>query len=558
MRPEQAEKDSRKESEAAVKTKVFHPKNGEFIEDAARIIREGGLLGIPTETVYGLGANALNETAVLHIFEAKGRPQDNPLIIHVPDASWLERYCRHVPDSAYRLAERFWPGPLTMILPRDPVVPLRTTGGLETVGVRCPDSDLTRAIIHRAGVPVAAPSGNTSGRPSPTTAADMLEDMDGKIDAIVDGGPCRVGVESTIIDLTVTPPRLLRPGGLPLEQLREVLGEVAVDKAVTGKLAEGEKPRAPGMKYRHYAPKAPVTVVIGKPERSAVYIRVMLEKGQGVICFDEYAERFPEVPVHPLGPAEDRAEQARRVFDDLRQFDGTDVSAIYAQCPDDRDWGLAVGNRLRKAAGFHTVDADGLEPVCIGITGGTGSGKTSALQALEELGGQVIDCDALYHRQLRRDEGLRRDIQAAFGEVFDGETLNRQKLGQVVFSDPDALQRLNDIVRLHLLPVIRQEAAGHVLVGLDAINLFESGLAEACRFTAAVLAPAEQRVRRIMQRDGISEEYARLRIGAQQPDSYYEERCSHVLRNEADSPAAFQRQAAEAFKSMIREVWNHE
>ena len=542
-----------------MKTRVFHPEDGQnFIEDAARIIREGGLLGIPTETVYGLGADALNEEAVLHIFQAKGRPQDNPLILHVPDASWLEQYCQNVPDSAYRLAERFWPGPLTMILPRKEVVPLRTTGGLETVGVRCPDSSLTRAIIRQAGVPVAAPSGNTSGRPSPTTAADMLEDMDGKIDAIVDGGPCRVGVESTIIDLTVTPPRLLRPGGLPLEQLREVLGEVAVDKAVTGKLAEGEKPRAPGMKYRHYAPKAPVTVVTGQPGRSAVYIRAMLEKGQGVICFDEYQTLFQSFLVHPLGPAEDRAEQARRVFDDLRQFDGTDVSAIYAQCPDDRDWGLAVGNRLRKAAGFHTVDADRLEPVCIGITGGTGSGKTSALRALKQLGGQVIDCDALYHRQLRQDESLRRDIQAAFGDVFNGAVLDRQKLGQVVFSDPAALQRLNDIVRLHLLPVIRQETAGHMLVGLDAINLFESGLAEACRYTAAVLAPAEQRVRRIMQRDGISEEYARLRIGAQQPDSYYEQRCSHVLRNETDSPAAFPRKEAEIFRSTIQEVWNHE
>ena len=235
-----------------MKTRVFHPENGENeIKEAARILREGGLLGIPTETVYGLGANALNEDAVLHIFQAKGRPQDNPLILHVPEAGWLERYCAAVPETAYRLAREFWPGPLTMILPRKTIVPLRTTGGLETVGVRCPDHAVTREIIREAGVPVAAPSGNTSGRPSPTSAADMLEDMDGKIDGIVDGGPCRVGVESTIIDLTVTPPQLLRPGGLPLEELRRVLGEVAVDKAVTQKVTGREPPRAPGMKYRH-------------------------------------------------------------------------------------------------------------------------------------------------------------------------------------------------------------------------------------------------------------------------------------------------------------------
>ena len=183
------------------------------VEQAADILRRGGLLAIPTETVYGLGADGLNADAVRHIFEAKGRPQDNPLILHIPDASWLARYCKDVPETAYRLAGRFWPGPLTMILPKADCVPLVTTGGLETVGMRCPDHAVTRAIIAAAGVPVAAPSANTSGRPSCTTAAHVREDMDGRIDGVVDGGPCRVGVESTIIDLTCTPPRLLRPGG---------------------------------------------------------------------------------------------------------------------------------------------------------------------------------------------------------------------------------------------------------------------------------------------------------------------------------------------------------
>lgn len=241
-----------------MKTLLLRPDTDpQATQTAADILRRGGLVGIPTETVYGLGANALDGEAVRHIFEAKGRPQDNPLIIHVPDASWLERYCHDVPPQAYLLAERFWPGPLTMILPCRDIVPAQTTAGLPTVGVRCPNHPATLRIIAAAGVPIAAPSGNTSGRPSPTTAQHMLEDMDGKIDAIVDGGSCAVGVESTIIDLTVTPPRLLRPGGLPLESLRAVLGEVTVDRAVTGQVAPGEKPRAPGMKYRHYAPKAP-------------------------------------------------------------------------------------------------------------------------------------------------------------------------------------------------------------------------------------------------------------------------------------------------------------
>lgn len=535
-------------------TIVFHPESDpNAVRDAAAILRRGGLLGIPTETVYGLGADALNEDAVSRIFLAKGRPQDNPLIIHVPDASWLERYCRDVPPAAYQLAERFWPGPLTIILPRRDIVPLQTTGGLETVGVRCPNHPVTLAIIEAAGVPIAAPSGNTSGRPSPTTAAHMIEDMDGRIDGIVDGGPCTVGVESTIIDLTVTPPRLLRPGGLPLESLRQVLGEVAVDKAVTGLLAAGERPRAPGMKYRHYAPHAPVTVVTGEPERSARRIQGLLSDTAGVICFDEYAPLFPGHIIHKLGPAADKSAQARHVFDALRTFDGTDVTEIFAQCPDDGGLGLAVANRLKKAAGFYLIDAD--RPLIVGLTGGTGAGKTSALAALEDLGGTVLDCDAVYHQMLRTDPALRGAITAAFGPVFcpDG-SLDRQKLGTLVFSDHAALDRLNAIVYEYLPPELLRRAQGHTLVGLDAISLMESGLGKLCACTVAVLAPAEDRVRRIMARDGISEDYARLRISAQQPDVFYRERCSHILENNCATPAQFRDQARIFFRSMLREI----
>ncbi|MBD5162105.1 MAG: threonylcarbamoyl-AMP synthase [Oscillibacter sp.] len=327
------------------------------IETAAAILRDGGLLGIPTETVYGLGADGLNADAVRRIFEAKGRPQDNPLILHIPEASWLERYCRNIPAAAYTLAEKFWPGPLTMVLRRRANVPNAVTCGLNTVGMRCPDHPVTLAIIRAAGVPVAAPSGNRSGRPSPTCASHMLEDMDGRIDAIVDGGSCGVGVESTIIDLTAPVPRLLRPGGLPLEALREVLGEVEVDRAVLAPLSAGEKPKAPGMKYRHYAPRAPVTVVTGESRRTARYIRRRLGEHTGVICFDEYTSEFPGCVVESIGSVEDREEQARRVFDALRAFDETNVDAIYAQCPGDAGLGLAVANRLKKAAGFQIVDA---------------------------------------------------------------------------------------------------------------------------------------------------------------------------------------------------------
>ena len=337
-------------------TILFSGSSEEAIQSAARIIRSGGLLGIPTETVYGLGANALDERAVLHIFEAKGRPQDNPLIIHVPDETWLERYCDAVPPEAYALAAAFWPGPLTMILPRKSVVPLRTTGGLETVGVRCPDHPVTLAVIRAADVPIAAPSGNLSGRPSPTSAFAMLEDMDGRIDAVFDGGACRVGVESSIIDLTCKPARLLRAGGLPVEALREILGEVVIDPCITQKMTAAEKPKAPGMKYRHYAPKAPVTVVCGDAEKSAKYIRAHLREGDGVICFSEFEAMFAGFTVRLLGRSDDKRTQAQRVFDALRSFDTTEAAHIFAQCPDETDLGLAVANRLKKAAGFDLIE----------------------------------------------------------------------------------------------------------------------------------------------------------------------------------------------------------
>lgn len=348
---------------------------------AAQILQRGGLVGLPTETVYGLGADGLNPLAVQGIFQAKGRPQDNPLILHIPDPTWLERYCEEIPLEAWQLARRFWPGPLTMILKcrrRTPeeleelkqgpvcsmthfgphIIPDVVTAGLDTVGMRCPAHPLTRAIIQEAGVPIAAPSGNTSGRPSPTTAQHMLEDMDGKIDAIVDGGPCQVGVESTIVDLTCNPPRLLRPGGVPMEELHSVLGGMAIDPAVTHQLGEGEQPRAPGMKYRPYAPKAPVTVIKGDPVRGAIYIRDHISDTHwdGVICFDEFANWFPGHPLECLGAARDSWEQARKLFAALRGMDEAGVKHIWAQCPDSSGIGLAVTNRLNKASGFHIVE----------------------------------------------------------------------------------------------------------------------------------------------------------------------------------------------------------
>lgn len=527
----------------------------EKISAAAKILREGGLVGIPTETVYGLAANGLDPVAVKRIFEAKGRPQDNPLILHIPGQQWLPRYCKDVPPLAYVLARKFWPGPLTMILKRKPEVPDVTTAGLDTVAVRCPNHLVTLAIIREAGVPIAAPSANASGRPSCTSAQDVLEDMDGKIEGVVDGGPCTVGVESTILDLTCTPPRLLRPGGLPLEALEQLIGPVDVDKAVTAALAEGEKPKAPGMKYRHYAPKAPVTVVTGAPEASARVIQRLAGPHTGVICFDEYVELFKEQKVQPLGPSGDKLTQAQRVFDALRSFDSSDVAEIYAQCPDNRGLGLAIGNRLKKAAGFHVIEADS-QRVVLGITGGTGAGKTNALKAIEDLGGVIVDCDKVYHQMLEENQEMRNAINVVFPGVFhaDGK-LNRQKLGQEVFAKKERLAKLNEIVYRFMIPEIRRLLGDDVgLYAIDAINLLEGGLDALCDRTIAVTAPVELRVRRIMARDHISEQYARLRINAQKPDEFYRTKCDCELNNAADTPEAFREEARLYFKRLIDSI----
>ena len=526
------------------------------ISAAAKILREGGLVAIPTETVYGLGANGLDPNAVNRIFEAKGRPQDNPLILHVTGAQWLPRYCRDIPPIAYVLARKFWPGPLTMILKRSPVVPDETTAGLDTVAVRCPNHPVTLSIIREAGIPIAAPSANTSGRPSCTTAQDVLEDMDGKIEGVVDGGPCTVGVESTILDLTCEPPRLLRPGGLPLEDLERLIGHIDVDKAVTGKLEEGEKPKAPGMKYRHYAPKAPVTVVTGSPEASAAEIARRVSPTSGVICFDEYVHMFPEQEVHALGPAADKLTQAQRVFDALRTFDGSGVTEVYAQCPDNRGLGLAIGNRLKKAAGFHIIEADS-QRIIFGLTGCTGAGKTSALKAIESLGGKVIDCDAVYHRMLDENEAMRNAINEKFPGVFSKEgKLDRRKLGEEVFSKKDRLAQLNEIVFRFLVPEVERSVTKlpDGLYAIDAINLLESGLDRLCDRTIAITAPVELRVRRIMARDGISEQYARLRISAQKADEYYRSKCDCELNNALDTPDEFEKLAVLFFQKLMETV----
>ena len=341
-----------------MKTEILTAEDALVVTTAAKHLTEGQLVALPTETVYGLGADGLNPQAVAKIFEAKGRPQDNPLILHIADVAQLDNLCHHIPESAYVLAETFWPGPLTMVLPAKDIVPKCTTAGLPTVAVRCPDCAITREIIRKAGVPVAAPSANISGKPSTTTAEHVYHDHAGKIPLIVDGGPCRVGVESTIVDLTDERPRLLRPGGITPEQLLEVLGDLVVDKAVTAQIDKDAVVKAPGMKYRHYAPDCQVLIVAGSREKAAQYICNHYKEGDRVLCFEEELPLYKNCNPLPYGKESDLESLSAGLFAALRILDDPNVKTVYARCPEGGGIAYAVQNRLKKAAAFQIIDPE--------------------------------------------------------------------------------------------------------------------------------------------------------------------------------------------------------
>ena len=370
-------------------------------DELVGIMRGGGLVAVPTETVYGLAGNGLDEKAVAEIYEVKGRPEVKPLSLMVHDAASMERYCESVPPQAYTLAKRFWPGPLTIVMKAKPCVPEIVRAGGETVGLRCPDHPLTLELLEKSGVPFAAPSANPSGEPSPKNADSVLKYFDGRIDAVLDGGECGIGCESTLIDLSRTPYRILRQGALPADEIADAL----VD----------------GMKI-------------------------------------------------------------------------------------------------------------------IGITGGTGCGKTTALNELERRGALLIDCDAVYHRMLETDRPMLDEIEKYFpGAVIDGK-LDRKALGAVVFTDEEALRDLNIIthrhINLEIRRILREHAMnGGTLAAIDAIELFSSGLAKRCTATVGVIADRDVRIDRIMRRDGISREYAMMRVNAQRPNEYFIQKCSLVLEN---------------------------
>lgn len=333
------------------------PASLESIRTAASLLREGELVGLPTETVYGLAADASNPYAVRKIFAAKGRPQDNPLIVHICDLSMLEDLTTRPPKLAYELAEAFWPGPMTMVLPKALTLPDEVTAGLDTVGIRFPSHEVAQAVIRESGLALAAPSANLSGSPSPTRASHVYHDLQGKIPFILDGGDCEVGLESTVIAVSEKGIRLLRPGGVTPEQL-ESFAPVEIDSGVLRQLNPSQKAASPGMKYRHYSPKAQVVIVDAPFEAFSSFVDARAGDGVVAMAFSEEAGRL-SVPVIPFGDRGDLSSQAKTLFDCLRRCDEQGAKVVYVQCPEKDGVGLAVYNRLLRAAGFSIVDGEG-------------------------------------------------------------------------------------------------------------------------------------------------------------------------------------------------------
>lgn len=331
----------------------------EVMEEASQVLHRGGMVAFPTETVYGLGADALDEKASAKIYAAKGRPSDNPLIVHISDIEQLDKLVCEIPDNAKKLMDAFWPGPMTLIFKKSGLVPDGTTGGLDTVAVRMPNHKAALELIRTSGVAIAAPSANTSGRPSPTTAVHVADDLSGKIDMIIDGGAVGIGIESTIVDVTSEIPMVLRPGYITMEMLEKVVGKVGIDKAITGPVSPDVKPKAPGMKYKHYAPKAELTMFKGELKNVVEHINNLTDKNvksgikTGIIACEETKDMYKAGEVLSIGSRNNEDTIAHNLYGVLRKFDDMNVDVIYGETFEDNRLGQAIMNRLLKAAGYH-------------------------------------------------------------------------------------------------------------------------------------------------------------------------------------------------------------
>lgn len=511
------------------------------------LIREGELVAFPTETVYGLGANALDSAAVEKIFKVKNRPANNPLIAHISDFSMLDGLVREFPEELKPLTDRFWPGPMTLVLPKTERVPEVVSAGLDTIAIRCPAHPIALGLIAAAGVPIVAPSANLSGRPSPTCFEHCKEDLTEKVAAIIDGGNCEIGLESTVIlPLGEKKLKILRPGGITPDMLQEAGYSVEIDSAVLAPVKEGQKVASPGMLHRHYAPKSPLTILDGHPDAVCKEMKRREKSGVWMLVFDEYLDQFENAL--SFGSEKDPRSQSQALFKALRTFDTLPCKEIYAMMPSSEGEGLALCNRLLRAASFRIIKIGQL----LGLTGFSGSGKTTLSKLFEQKGYLVIDCDRLVHEEVYRDPSVLSEIAKAFGQdcIKDGN-LDRAALRKKTMGDPAETARLNKtvlpLISAYIEKILDENKERDIL--LDAPTLFESGLNVRCDKIISILAPKETLLTRIIARDHISREDALRRLSSQKSEEYYREKSDFTLFNDG-SEEEFAQKAIALFEAL--------
>lgn len=497
-------------------TKIFTTED-DYLEAVCEFLKNGCVVALPTETVYGLAADALNKNAVEKIFEAKNRPCDNPLIIHIAEQEDLERLVTEIPEAAQKCIDAFWPGPFTVILNKKDVVPSVTSGGLSTVAVRMPSNKIIAEIISKSGLYLAAPSANLSGKPSPTKAEHVIEDMSGKISAILDGGDCSVGLESTVVSFVGPHPRLLRPGYVTAEQIKAICPDLIIDEGVT-KSVDTKAALSPGMKYKHYAPKCNLTLIDAESDSFCEFANTL---NIPAVCFEEDTEKLT-VPYISLG---ERPEQ--NLFSALRQLDEKGYKTAVIHSPKREGVGLALYNRMVRSCGFKEISL----PFIMGLTGPSGVGKTTLTETAKEVGFYTIDCDKVAHKVVPT---LKQELTSAFGEdIFDGENLNRKALAKKAFSSKENTEKLNAITLTPIVLKIKEmiAASGKPLVLLDGATIIESGIDKECDFIISLYANEAARTERFKKRDNLSEADAAIRANAAKPIEFYKQNSDIILMN---------------------------